>query len=472
MSLSSPGSRCAHTPPRVRVARIARIAAGMPLPRRPALALTAVLCLLWTAAGSAAQDTVYTRDVDHALEEIEKQCGHFFELKKIDWKSVSREFRKEAARVKSDGDHLVLLTRLLARLRDGHARVVPLEKGKNVEWPDPVTGKWVGPGMSLCRIGKKIYVKHSWSSAERAGVKVGSQVLAVDGMAVDKWLAAQADKHRDLRSFSTDHHEFFFTCHGGLGAVQGSRLKLEVKEPGGKRSKKTITYSGNAATRAQGAAFPPENLSYVGELSYGTTARGFGYIHLARCRGDLLQDLDQALAAIGDVPGMILDFRGNSGGSFDHDAVLGRFVPKDRTLNFAKRISSAGPNPYGGPLVVIVDGTTVSAGETGSGMFKEDGRGYMIGESPTAGMSSSKTTIELPSRLFGLYVSVASNKGRFNEGRGIEGIGVLPHEIVSYSAKDLAKGVDTLIVAAEKWLTRPKKGQVPYSPEQFGWKKP
>ena len=41
--------------------------------------------------------------------------------------------------------------------------------------------------------------------------------------------------------------------------------------------------------------------------------------------------------------------------------------------------------------------TTTRAGETGSGMFKEDHRGYMIGESPTAGMSAGKKTIALPS---------------------------------------------------------------------------
>jgi carboxyl-terminal processing protease len=49
-------------------------------------------------------------------------------------------------------------------------------------------------------------------------------------------------------------------------------------------------------------------------------------------------------------------------------------------------------------------------------MFKEDGRAYMIGESPTAGMSAQKEVIELPSRLFALYVAVRSNKQRFNGG--------------------------------------------------------
>ena len=77
-------------------------------------------------------------------------------------------------------------------------------------------------------------------------------------------------------------------------------------------------------------------------------------------------------------------------------------------------------------------------------------------------MSSSKKTMPLPSGLFELYASVASNMGRFNDGRGIEGIGVPPHEEVAYDPKDLAAGVDTLIRVAEERLGDFPQGKVPY----------
>jgi C-terminal processing protease CtpA/Prc len=103
-----------------------------------------------------------------------------------------------------------------------------------------------------------------------------------------------------------------------------------------------------------------------------------------------------------------------------------------------------------------------SAGETGAGQFKEDGRGYLIGESPTAGMASQKTTIALPSGLFELYVSTHSNKARFNNGRGIEGVGVIPHELVEFDPKDLAAGRDTLILRAEALLAKFPADKVPF----------
>ncbi len=429
-----------------------------------------VVFVVAQGALAAPKNEVYRRDVEYALAQIEEKCGHFFKEKKIDWKKVSRQFRKEVQSVKSDQDHLVLLVRLLARLEDGHAAVRPLERGKRVRWPNDGSANRTGPGMFWCRSGKKILVKNSWSAAEKAGIRPGMEILAVNRIPAAKWLAKRVEDLSDKISFSTDHQAFFYACHWGLADAPGTRLRLTVRNAKGRRGAATIVYA-KANPVPSGPAFPPEGLTSANDIYYGTTKAGWGYIHVRRCPGNLPELTDQALATLGNVPGLILDFRGNSGGGFDHDGFLGRFIPEGKSIRFGKRYRSAGPNPYGGPIVVIIDATVRSAGETAAGIFKEDGRGYMIGESPTAGMSSSKTTIPLPSELFELYVSVHSNKKRFNRGRGIEGIGVLPHEEVAFQAKDLAAGVDTLIRRAEAILAKFPQSRVPYNPARFGWSK-
>jgi C-terminal processing protease CtpA/Prc len=228
----------------------------------------------------------------------------------------------------------------------------------------------------------------------------------------------------------------------------------------------------------QGPAFLPEPDGEIGRTGDGDVSfcllkdGGWGYIHIRRCPANLPELVDEALAVVGGAPGLIVDLRANGGGGFDHDAFLGRFVPAGKPLAFAKRYESAGDHPYGGPVVVIIDGLVRSAGETAAAVFKEDGRAYLIGESATSGMSSSKTTIELPSGLFALYVSVRSNMARSNGGRGIEGVGVPPHEFVSYDPEDLAEGKDTLTLRAAEILKRGiPRGKVPYQPEDFGWKR-
>ncbi len=405
------------------------------------------------------------KDLTFALRELEKKCGHFFKLKGIQWKKVGKELKKDAKKAKTDQQHYEVLQRLVAHLRDGHARVTPLE-GTKVEWPEPKD--MTGPGMFWCRVGKKIYVKNSWSTAKGAGIEPGMEVVKVDKQPASKWLDARIADIRRFRSFSTDHQAFFYACHWGLAAPKGTRMKLELRTAKKQKKNRTLTYS-KANPVPNGPAFYPEGMSFGKDVHWGKTTQGFGYVHIRRCKGNLPDQVEAALAGLGNVPGMILDFRGNSGGGFDHDDLFGRFVPSGKQVAFTKRYESTGNTQYGGPVVVIIDATARSAGETASGMFKEDGRAYMIGESPTAGMSASKETLELPSKKFSLYFAVHSNKARFQGGRGIEGIGIEPHETVAFDPADLAAEKDTLILHAEKVLQKFPQNAVPYKPSKFGW---
>ena len=418
------------------------------------------------------QDADYQKDVKFALDELEEQCGHFFKLKDIQWKKVRSEFSKLAKKVETDAEHLVLLVRLLARLEDGHARVELGSAGKDFKAPEGLFPQNFGPGMTWIRVGKKYYVRTVSGDAKELGLEPGMQITKVNGDKVDRWMEQRMEELSDTNSFSTDHQAEFYALSKGLGHPEGTRLKLDLKDNKGKSMKRTVTCT-KKRFAPEGPAFFPGDVEGDGDMQYMRTEDGYGYVHLRRCKKDLPSMMDAALAHIGNAKGIVLDFRGNPGGSFNHDDFLGRFVPKDKVLDGGgKKYPSTGDAPYGGPVVVIVDGTVCSAGETASGIFKEDGRGYMIGESSTAGMSSSKVTIELPSKLFSLYVSVHSNKSRFQGGRGIEGIGVEPHELIEMDPEDLAAGKDTLIERGFALLKEFPGNKVPYKPERAGWKAP
>jgi C-terminal processing protease CtpA/Prc len=433
-------------------------------------ALLAVFLCAGVAAAAPSRKA-YKKDVIYALDQIEKECKLLLRSKKIDWGKVRARFIKEVKKVRSEQDQYLLLCRMIAALQDGHAYVqAPEEIYKAVEWPVNLEG---GPGLFFCRIGKGIFVKSAWSGAGASGVTPGMEVLKIDKEPAAKWMEQRVAEVSRYHSFSTDQQAFFWTCHWGLGGPKGSTLGLQLRSVDRFTKKVTVT-RGKASTVPYGPAFFPEGVKRVGRQSYAILPSGYGYIHLRDTKDQIPGQMDQMLAAIGNVKGLILDFRANGGGSFNHDELLGRFVPKGKQLDRSKAYSlpSKGPNPYGGPIVVIVDAGVRSAGETGSGMFKEDGRAYVIGESATAGMSSSKTMILLPSGRFKLRVSVRSNKSRFQGGRGIEGLGIQPHEIVEYKPKDLAGKVDTLIVRAEALLKDFPQNKVAYRPGQHGWKPP
>ena len=80
----------------------------------------AVLVLLLAAPS---ESRIYAKDVKFALSALEEECKHLIKSKGINWSRVRSQFTKEARKVKSDADHWVLLSRLVVRLRDGHARV-------------------------------------------------------------------------------------------------------------------------------------------------------------------------------------------------------------------------------------------------------------------------------------------------------------------------------------------------------------
>jgi carboxyl-terminal processing protease len=402
----------------------------------------------------------YPADVRFAVQEIETRCAALLKRKGIDWRKAADPLVKEAAKVATDAEHAVLLARLLARLRDGHAAVQPTEKTKDLAVDDPPRA---GPGFFVCRSGSKILIKNPDDAEGKDGFRPGAEVVSIDGKPALAWLEARAKALADRVSFSTDAQAFYFACHWGLGEPVGARIQWELRDAKGKTSKRTAEHRRGGLV-PDGPAFPVAGLAGGKDVRWAKTPGGFGYVHVRRCPSDLPERIDEALAAVGDAPGLILDFRANGGGGFDHDAFMGRFVPAGAKLSFAKTYVPAGPRQFAGDVVVIVDAGVRSAGETAAGIFKEDGRGYLIGESSTAGMSSQKTEIALPSGLFTLRVSTASNMGRFAGGKGIEGLGVVPHEITPYLAADLDRGVDTQIRVAEERLKKFPRDKVPYAP--------
>jgi hypothetical protein len=394
------------------------------------------------------RSAIYAKDVEFLISELPREAGRFFELKQIDWPKVAEQFRDEVKSVHTDEEHMKLCSRLLARLRDGHAGIVQ----SKVVWPDEARGRtWTGPGVHLLVSGDSVYVRQASKVAAQAGLKTGARIEKIDGEPALDWLKKKAASMGDARGFSTPHQALYAACHVGLADWSGTTISFDIAEADGQARHIELTRNGGSNYAPIGPVFPPPNLKNYDRNSCGKSASGHAYIHLRKIPGDLDTQLDQMLAEIGDAPGLILDMRANGGGGCDHDAVFGRFIPAGTNWG---RYQGKGPKPFAGPMVVIVDAGVASAGETVGGMFKEDGRAYMIGDSPTAGMSSSKKTLPLPSGLFSAYFSVFSNKARFNKGRGIEGIGVPPHEVVPYDAKELLAGVDTQIRRAEELLSK------------------
>jgi carboxyl-terminal processing protease len=415
-------------------------------------AAAVVLSTAFFTATAWPKEDPWAKDLDFLVEQLGKGAETLLKQKGVDWTAVDHEFHASLKSVKSDSDFVKLAIRLVARLRDGHATLTNLK----VQPPDESKGrKWGAPGVFLLVSGNKVFVRNAWGPAAERGLAAGMEVNKIDGQPARKWLDDEVAKLRDTTGFSTDHQALYAACHWGLGDWEGAKITFDVVKDKAAKSVSVLRDAG-VSTVPEGPAFAPKDLKSIGRQSYGKTAKGFGYIHLRDAPEELPDQLDTMLDAIGDVPGLVLDCRANGGGGCDHAKVFGRFLAAGEkwTGDEGAKYVGEGKRPFTGPMVVIVDAGVRSTGETVSGMFKEDGRAYMIGDTPTAGMSSQKKDVTVPSGLFGVHFSVRSNKQRFNGGKGIEGIGVAPHELVPYDAADLAAGVDTEIRRAEELLAK------------------
>jgi hypothetical protein len=408
----------------------------------------------------------YEKDLAFLLDECPKRARALLASKDVDWAKATKDLRAAAKKVKDDAEFVRLVERILARLHDGHAGIVSMAPAleanvKAAREAEARGRRWTGPRVHLLAVGKRVFVGEAFGQAKELGVAVGMEVLAVDDVPARAWLEKTAAASRDAQPFSTDHAALYAAGHWGLATWEGTAVTFALQD-GHDRKTVSVPRNGGPNFAPSGPLRPPEGLKSVGRQSYGRTAAGFGYVHLRDVDAALPQQLDGILEALGDVPGLVLDCRANGGGGCDHDAVFGRFLATGARW---KGYVGQGTRPFAGPMVVIVDAGVRSAGETVAGMFKEDGRAYVIGPEPTAGMSSQKEVLEVPSKRLSVRVSVASNMGRFNGGKGIEGIGVAPTEVVPYDPAELRKGVDTQIRRAEELLRGGfPKGSVEYAP--------
>ncbi len=155
------------------------------------------------------------------------------------------------------------------------------------------------------------------------------------------------------------------------------------------------------------------------------------YLRLTAFNASTIDDIKQAAEQYPDSQGVILDLRGNPGGSFDaaikvvdlflDDAIItstrGR-KPEDSVYYNAE----AGDFFEGKPLVVLIDGETASAAEIVAAALQEQGRAKLIG-TRTFGKASVQQLLDLPS---GAVLSVTKAYYYTPSGFLIEKSGVFP----------------------------------------------
>jgi carboxyl-terminal processing protease len=171
---------------------------------------------------------------------------------------------------------------------------------------------------------------------------------------------------------------------------------------------------------------------------------------------------------------VVLDLRGNPGGyveflsrflggMFDHEVKIGDRVGRKPLRGAVTK--SRGGKTFQGRLVVLVDSKSASAAELFARVVQMEKRGTVIGDRTSGMVMESKYyPHEVPTRLGDIHYAVAITDANIvmSDGKSLEGVGVVPDELMIPTIADLAAGRDPVLARAAELVG------VKLTPEEAG----
>ncbi|MGA2033460.1 MAG: S41 family peptidase [Thermoguttaceae bacterium] len=292
-----------------------------------------------------------------------------------------------------------------------------------------IEGNFVGLGIELKSHGGGLMIVRviTGSPAERAGVRAGDRILAVDG--------------RSTAELSTDQ------AANLLQGVEGSMVALSLASPGQSPRQSSI--------RRQRVEVPS-----VDQVQMVDAEHGAAYLKLTCFQRTTRRDLEAALWKLhGEgMRSLVMDLRGNPGGLLltsvevanlflDHGVIVsthGRSPQEDFTY------TAHAEGAWRVPLVVLIDQDSASAAEIFAGAIRDHHRGTLVGVR-SFGKGSVQGIFPLESSEAGVRLTTA--KFFSPTGRPFARVGVEPDVVVHQAARPVegnatAIASDAMLAAA------------------------
>jgi C-terminal processing protease CtpA/Prc len=339
------------------------------------------------------------QDFDVAIKRIAATYA-YFDARATRWNDVPALYAADLQGVKSRDEFIALLERALDELYDPHMQLsVNLERSfRLVPSGTDLWAEWREGRATITQV-------RGNSDAERAGLKHGTIVIAIDGVPVGEAIEARLG-----RSYA---HSVAAARDWALRTVlagrHNTRRLLQIQEQG-----VTRTVELPAADQFAGG----------GPLLESSELRpGIGYIRLNDSLGNgaVVAAFDRALDGLRQTRGLIIDLRNTPSGGNSSVArgILGRFV--ERELPYQKHVlpaeeratgvrrswfelvSRRGDYVYARPIAVLVSRWTGSMGEGLAIGFDATTAGTVIGMA-MAGLVGATMSVRLPRTGIGINV--------------------------------------------------------------------
>ena len=389
---------------------------------------------------------------ERAFEFIRTTIGERYydpQLHGIDWDAVTARYHPLAMSARDDEAFWDTLDRMAGELKDSHTRVesprrVALRKRDEA----------VSIGFAFAPVGGELAVTTvaSDSDAWWAGVRPGMVLQRVNGedakVAYERILA-------ETRLDSTERFRHLRAARRLVSGDEGTVANIVFKRGDGSLLEANVTRR-KASTRA----FALER----------RLPSGFGYVRLSQWTLGTMSRFEDALDAAMKSPGIIIDLRGNPGGSLHMvNAVLDRFFRErtqlGRILTRTGRpvsvlfgavevvklhtVAEGNPRAYTGAVAILLNGQSGSASELFAATMQAAGRATVIGEPSCGCLLGFLGYAAVPG---GAELAYSEIGFVMSNGKRIEGEGVIPDRVVPLTLADLLVSRDRALEDAQRWL--------------------
>lgn len=397
-------------------------------------------------------DVSFAQSVDHvdrdAVQTMLKDVSNdvyknYFDptLRGLDWPSLVKKTQENIDKSRDLEEAMAQIEGLLQMLHDSHTFFLPPGHG-NADY-----------GWKFKIIGSQTYITEvrAGSDAEKQGVHVGDEVLAINGFKVDRQSAPllhsamevylplssvdvklrdRGGHERQLRLLASVTEQPAVT---GLSAWYPREMRLKAEDAWER-------------ARAESVELSPDVMAVRIPAFFQTG-----------------HDVDALFnATVRNHKKLIIDIRGCPGGRFDslhaylghifsHDVSVGKLVQRGKVTPLTVKGTK---NAFAGDVVVLVDSETASAGEIFSRVVQLEERGTIVGDH-TSGLTMESVHIPHATGMYrgyfyGTSVTVADTVMR--DGKSLEHVGVQPDQVFLPSPADLAAHRDHVLSFAASLL--------------------
>ena len=368
----------------------------------------------------------------------------------LDWQAIHEEYRPRIEVAATMEAARTVMREMIGRLKQTHFAIFP---SAMYEVLDPEEGGQGWPGFEARVLNGRVIV----TDVPRAesGVKAGWEVLQVNSLDFPP-LVAKLQADPAIHELQLER-AVAARLSGPINAVRpmifadetDARVTRGVKllPPRGE-------FSGFGNLPPQPVWFESKKLGNTGYIRFNIF---LDLVHVMQQFGDAVQQCSRC-------DGIVIDLRGNPGGIGgmamgmagwlvgQQGKRLGTMYMRGATLNF---FINPRAEAYGGPVAILVDGSSASTSEIFAGGLKDIGRARIFGTRTAAAALPSVIT-RLPNGD-GFQYAVANyiSEG----GAALEGAGVVPDVEVKLTREGLLAGHDAVVDAALVWIKQQKEAK-------------